>query len=66
MAATALTNSATPLILLQHNIAVFSVHSLSRHRVAPLDKAISMIGEARLAMNTDKPTEPVMIRWTDH
>lgn len=34
--------------------------------VAPLGKAVSIPCEARLAMNADKSTESVIIRWTDH
>ena len=34
--------------------------------VAPLDKAISILGEARLVMDADKPTGSAIIRWTDH
>ena len=34
--------------------------------VAPLDKGIAIACEARLAVNVDKPTEPVVITWTEH
>ena len=34
--------------------------------VAPLGKAISIPGEARLAMNADKLTAAVIITWTEY
>jgi hypothetical protein len=34
--------------------------------VAPLDKGIAIACEARLAVNVDKLTEPVVITWTEH
>ena len=34
--------------------------------VAPLDKGIAIACEARLAVNIDKLTEPVVITWTEH
>ena len=34
--------------------------------VPPLDKGIAIAREARLAVNVDKPTEPVTITWTEH
>jgi hypothetical protein len=34
--------------------------------VAPLDKGTAIACEARLAVNVDKLTEPVVIRWIEH
>jgi len=34
--------------------------------VPPLDKGIAIACEARLAVNVDKLTEPVIITWTEH
>ena len=34
--------------------------------VAPLDKGIAIACKARLAVNVDKLTEPVIITWTEH
>jgi hypothetical protein len=34
--------------------------------VPPLDKGIAIACEASLAVNVDKLTEPVVIRWIEH
>jgi len=34
--------------------------------VPPLDKGIAIACEASLAVNVDKQTEPVVIRWIEH
>ena len=34
--------------------------------VPPLDKGVAIACEARLAVNVDKLTEPVIITWTEH
>jgi len=34
--------------------------------IDPLDKGAAIVGEARLAMNIDKLTEPGNIIWTDY
>ena len=44
----------------------FSVPVVSRSCVPVLDKGIAIACEARLAVNVDKLTEPVVIIWTEH
>jgi len=40
--------------------------SMPMDYIDPLDKGAAIVGEARLAMNIDKLTEPGNIIWTDY
>ena len=35
-------------------------------RVAPLAEGAAIVGEPRLAMNADAPTESVIFKWTEY
>ena len=49
-----------------HRRALWVSLSTPTDGVAPLDKGTTIACEARLAVNADKPTEPVIIRWIEH
>ena len=49
-----------------HGNALWVSLSMPMDYVDPLDKGAVIVGEARLAMNIDKLTEPGNIIWTDY
>ena len=49
-----------------HGDALWVGLSMPMDCVDPLDKGAAIVGEARLAMNIDKLTEPGNINWTEY
>ena len=49
-----------------HGDALWVSLSMSMDCVDPLDKGSAIVGEARLAMNIGKLTEPDNISWTEY
>jgi len=49
-----------------HGNALWVSLSMPMDCVDPLDKGAAIVGEARLAMNIDKLTEPDNINWMEY